>query len=824
MRTDTPDVLLVTDTKLESQAVLGVFQDAANQKAKPIEIGHRTYFDLGTHNGARVFLTQSELDSGGEDATTQTVKRGIETLKPAAVIQVAIASPNRKSLDKSSSSLPFFSDLKNAESQSSGVQVHPVTSEVDWILVEGIDDSAGRNPRSIAANAASFILRTLQSVSFARSDAATEASPPESEVPSSLPKQPFFFGREKELAIIADAISPESRTWGVLIDGPGGIGKTSLAVRAGRLAPPSHFSRKIFLSAKIRELTSQGEQPRTDFITPTYLAILSDIARELGNKDLAKLPESERPDSLRRILAGERALIVIDNLETLPDADRQLLYQFLGRLPAGSKAIVTSRRRSDLDARVIRVDRLDLKDALSLIDQLAKSNRALAAATVQEKQMLYEFTGGNPLLLGWTAGQLGRRGSQCRTVADACAFLRNAPQDNDPLEYIFGDLLDTFTTSETAVLAVLTHFILPVAVKGIAELAGLALQQAQVALDDLSDRALIAADPAAQTFYLPPLAAKFLGVKRPEAVAQTGERLADRASTIAVANGYRKYECFPVLEAEWPVLSAAIPWLFRGESARLQSFCGALKIFLDFSGRWDELQRLSLQAEAAALAANDLRSAGWRAYNSGWVSGLRGQGAETLLAADRAIAHWRKVDAGPQEQSAASRLRGIGYWLERNSKAALSAYQEALALIREVDPESDEIPFILNDLANIDLSSNDYAAAEAKYQEALQIAVQTENLEGTALYTANLANLELHRGNWSSAEKLARGALKFAEALGRQELIGSDCSVIAQSLARRGRPAEGLPYALRGADILTRLGQNPKSAYAQAVLKECQPD
>ena len=831
MQTDTPDVLLVTDTKIESQAVLGVFQDAAKEKAKPIEIGHRTYFDLGAHNGARVFLTQSELDSDGEDATKQTVKRGIETLKPGAVIQVAIASPavNRKAVDrkpfeKSSSSLPFFSDLKSAESQSSDVQVHPVISDVDWILVEGIDDSASRNLRSIAANAASFILRTLQSAPFVRSAAATEASPPpDSEVPSSLPKQPFFFGREKELAIIADAISPESRTWGVLIDGPGGIGKTSLAVRAGHLAPASHFSRKIFLSAKIRELTSQGEQPRTDFVPPNYLALLSELARELGNKDLAKLPENQRADSVRRTLASERALIVIDNLETLPDADRQLLYQFLGRLPSGSKAIVTSRRRSDLDARVIRVDRLDLRDALSLIDQLAKSNRALAAATMQERQMLYEFTGGNPLLLGWTAGQLGRRGSQCRTVAGACMFLKNAPADNDPLEYIFGDLLDTFTPSETAVLAVLTNFSSPVAVKWIAEFAGLALQQAQVALEDLVDRALIAADPAAQTFYLPPLAAKFLGAKRPEAVAQTGERLADRASALAREDGYRKYELFPVLEAEWPVLAAAIPWLFRGENTRLQSFCGALKVFLDFSGRWDELQRLSLQAEAAALAVNDLRNAGWRAFSAGWVSALRGQAGETLLSADRATAHWRNADAGPRELSNASRLRGIGYGLERNSKAAIIAYQEALALIREVDPESDDIPFILNDLANIDLNSSDYDGAEAKYREALQIAAQTENREGIALYTGNLANLELCRGNWPLAEEFARQALTLAEALGRQELIGSDCCVIAQSLARRGRPAEGLPHAMRGAAILTRLGQNPKSAYAQAVLKECEP-
>ena len=825
MQTDAPDVLLVTDTKIESQAVLGVFQDAAKEKARPIEIGHRTYFDLGDHNGARVFLTQSEMDSDGGDATKQTVKRSIETLKPGTVIQVGIAPQtlNRKAFETSSSTLPFFSDLKNAERQCSGVQVHPVISDVDWILVEGIGDSSDASRRSIAANAASLILRTLQSVPFVRSDAATEASQKDSEVGSSLPKQQFFFGREKELVIIADAISPESRTWGVLIDGPGGIGKTSLAVRAGHLAPASHFSRKVFLSAKVRELTPKGEQPRTDFIPPNYLAMLSELARKFGNKELDKLPENERADSVRRILSGERALIVIDNLETLTDPERQQLYQFLGRLPAGCKAIVTSRRRSDLDARVIRVDRLDLKDALSLIDQLAKSNRALAAATIQERQMLYEFTGGNPLLLGWTAGQLGRRGSQCRTVADACVFLKNAPADNDPLEYIFGDLLDTFTGSETAVLAVLTHFSSPVAVKWVAEFAGLALQQAQVALEDLADRALIAGDPAAQTFYLPPLAAKFLGVRRPEAVAQAGERLADRASALVIENGDKEYELFPVWEAEWPVLSAAIPWLVKGEDNRLQRFCEALRFFLEFSGRWDDWQRLELQAEGVALAVNDLRNAGWRAYQAGWVNYLRGEASQVRLDADRAGAHWRKSEAGPREIATAMRLRGIGLQLEGNNVAAADAYREALDLFRKVNDESYDVACVLNDLARIDLASLAYDGAQEKYREALRIAVKTKKRDGIASYTCNLADLELRRGNWPLAEKLGHEALTLAEAIGRQELIGLDCSTIAQSLARQGCPADGLPYATRAVEIFTRLGQPKRLANAEAVLKECQP-
>src|SRR6266536_5286946 len=48
------------------------------------------------------------------------------------------------------------------------------------------------------------------------------------EVQSNLPRLPYFFGREDELAQIAEALAPDARGWGMLIDGPGGIGKTAL--------------------------------------------------------------------------------------------------------------------------------------------------------------------------------------------------------------------------------------------------------------------------------------------------------------------------------------------------------------------------------------------------------------------------------------------------------------------------------------------------------------------------------------------------------------------------------------------------------------------
>ncbi|MFB3154300.1 MAG: NB-ARC domain-containing protein, partial [Candidatus Acidiferrales bacterium] len=499
----------------------------------------------------------------------------------------------------------FEPEAIGGEMEGAGLYVSCHDENVDWILVKAICDWADGHKaedkkarqQTAAHNAASFVLHALQFAPFkppkARPSNISQASiaEPEDGVEShsSLPTQPFFFGREKELASIAEAILPESRTWGVLIDGPGGIGKTALAVQAGHLAPAAQYPRKIFLSAKVRELTPTGEQKLEDFMLPNYLALLTELARELGDPNLARTPENERANAVRLALTGQRALLVIDNVETFAESERLRLVQFLNRLPPGCKAIVTSRRRADVDARVIRLDRLEKKDALALLAELAKRNRILADATEQERQSLYEITGGNPLLLRWTAGQLGRRGSQCRTVAEACAFLENAPRENDPLEYIFGDLLDTFTESETAVLAALTHFTQPAQVTWIADLAALAERQAQTALDDLDDRALLVGDPTAQVFSLPRLAATFLKAKRPEAVAQTGDRLADRAYALALENGYERHERFPVLEAEWPTLEAALSRLVQGENARLQELCDALNTFLDFSGRWDDL-------------------------------------------------------------------------------------------------------------------------------------------------------------------------------------------------------------------------------------------
>ncbi|MGF1537922.1 MAG: tetratricopeptide repeat protein [Elainellaceae cyanobacterium] len=317
------------------------------------------------------------------------------------------------------------------------------------------------------------------------------------------------------------------------------------------------------------------------------------------------------------------------------------------------------------------------------------------------------------------------------------------------------------------------------------------------------------------------MVADFLREQRPGVVAETGSRLEEYAYALIVENGYQNYDRFSVLDAAWPTVSPAIPLFIAGPNDRLQTVCDALDNFLNFTGRWDEQLSLCQQAEAKAIAAGDLYNAGWGAYRVGWVYHLREQADAVLDCADRAAAHWQVAKAGTRERATAIRLRGIGQKLKQDYPAAIAAYREALDLHRSLSAESEDVAIALNDLADVEQPSGDFAAAERDYREALRVARAVSYTEGMATYTGNLASLALDREDWPGAEALAREALPLSEKLGRQELIALDCGSLAKALVRQGRAAEAMPYARRAVDILTRLG-SPNLAGAQATLKECE--
>lgn len=655
---------------------------------------------------------------------------------------------------------------------------------------------------------------------------APQPSPASPHLPhSTLPTRRPFFGRESELEAVARFLQPDFKGWGVVLDGPGGIGKTALALEAAHRAPAQFYPLKLFITAKQSRMDADGRHRLQDQRVTDYFALLTEIGLALGRDDIQRAPQDQRAALVHHALAAQRVLLVLDNLESFTREERRRIYDLLEILPSGCRAIVTSRRRDETAARTLRLDRLDINAARQLLAALGENCPAIAALTPDEQQRLYGETGGNPLLLTWTATQLGRAQGRCRTVDEAVQRLKEAHrlqkinENNDPLEFVFGDLLDTFTADETAMLAALAYFTEPAQLNWLLPLAELSETAALTALDDLRDRALLIEDEKNATWFLPPLAARFLRLRRVEAVNAAGRRLEGTAYALAVRLGGNDNAPYTELEAAWPSIQAALQLLIAGDNARLQEVCIALDQFLNYTGRWDLYLSLNLEAEAKALAAGDEVNAGWRAFQAGWVHYLQGEADAVLDCAGRCSRYWHS--SGARERAIAICLRGMGYRLQKDTPAAITAYQQVLELHRSLNPESKDVAGGLNDLAAVKKASGDLDGAEADYREALRIARKINNREIVAGIPGNLAELYLERKDWCAAERLATEAMTLAESVGRLELIASNHYRLAEALLHQQRANEALPHARAAVEIFTRL-RHHGLAEAEATLAACE--
>jgi tetratricopeptide (TPR) repeat protein len=648
---------------------------------------------------------------------------------------------------------------------------------------------------------------------------------------STLPSQPYFFGRESELAAIAEAISPESRTWGALIYGPGGIGKTALAIEAAHRAPSDLFEIKIFISAKERELTSKGEVSAKEFSHNNFFSILNELALQLGEEGIPRLAPEERANALKHVLTTKKTLLILDNLETLNNDDRDHIYQFLTRLPQGNKAIVTSRRRDDTYAQTIQLDQLQEPEAKKLISELAKRNPRLHDISDTDKKELFYSASGNPLVIRWIIGQVGWDESNIKTIAEAIKFMRQAPQGNDALEYVFGDLLNSLIPSEKIVLAAMVFLSLSPKAAWIAKVTGYGEATIEMIWEELVNRSILVTVKGSKDYLLPHLTRQFVKNKLSKEVAQVEEKLADYAFRIALEFGGRKNIKEQTKLAEnWPVISAALPFFLKHDNNNLQIICDALDMFLRSTGLWDEWLWLNQQAEIVALIHDDYDSAGERAYKVGLIYSYLGKPNDVLQYATRAEKHWQEVRTARlsiKGKTRVNHLRGISYKLSGNYPRAMEIINNALDIWKKADPEGTDVAAALNTLGEIQFKEGEMTntkekilEAEENFLEATRIALKNNHKEEASIYMGNLANIALRQGDWSRLESIAKHALELAEEYGQQDEIGRENLHLAIAYLNLGHKGpDGLDASRKAVEIYRRLGHK-NLPEAEAILNE----
>jgi predicted ATPase/class 3 adenylate cyclase len=181
-----------------------------------------------------------------------------------------------------------------------------------------------------------------------------EFPPPRASSPGNLPRtRTGFFGRVRELDEICRLLSGEAPL--VTLTGPGGIGKTRLAVEAARQVADTFADGAFFVSLAASSAAD----------LPVALAAMLEVEEQAGRSLV---------DSLERRLRSSELLLVLDNFESALDAAPQL-GALVDACP-GLTVLATSRERLHLVAEhEYRLEPLGVRDAGDLFAARASAAR-----------------------------------------------------------------------------------------------------------------------------------------------------------------------------------------------------------------------------------------------------------------------------------------------------------------------------------------------------------------------------------------------------------------------------------------------------------------
>lgn len=226
-------------------------------------------------------------------------------------------------------------------------------------------------------------------------------------VPRELPADtPDFVGRTAHLAELADALAPSSAPRLIVVAGPSGVGKTTLAVRAARAAAVHYPDGQIFL-----ELHGASAHPTSPMDAQRH------ALRALGVDD-ARLPASvdECAARLRTLLADLRVLLVLDDVG---DAE-QAAQLFPGSAGCAVLMTVRSRLAQPPGVRLLELAGFTDAEAAEFLVTAVGRGPSAEPAAVAEVVRLCRYL---PLALRVVGGQL--RAYPHRSVGDMAERLRD---------------------------------------------------------------------------------------------------------------------------------------------------------------------------------------------------------------------------------------------------------------------------------------------------------------------------------------------------------------------------------------------------------------
>jgi predicted ATPase len=639
----------------------------------------------------------------------------------------------------------------------------------------GLSGGAGRAAATLGQpgqGGATVVMSAISNVGAGSAGAGGEAPSAPAPPTNLTPRTSALIGRGREVAEVTSALrSPEARL--LTLTGPGGTGKTRLALEAGRALLPD-FTDGVF-AIDLSPLSDAG-------------LIASLIAQTLG---VAETPASPLADALARHLSDKRLLLILDNFEHLLEG-APMVSKLLVASPA-LKVLTTSREPLRLSAeREYAVEPLEVPPpaglpppeelgrvpSVALFVERARQAKPAFALTAENSREVAEVCrrlDGLPLALELAAARvrlltpramLERLDHSLRLLTGGARDLPTRQQTmRGAVEWSY-DLLDE---AERAMLRRLAVFVGGCTLEAVEEVCGAGGEDVLEALGSLVDKSLVRqreTEDGEPRFSMLEVVREY-ALEVLEASGEAGEarlefaryfkRMAEEAEPeIRSAN---QLEWVRRLTREHDNVKAAMALLLGAEPPEGAAFVASVRSF------WiAQSYSFSEQHEwyTKALEAGELPPA-VRARLLNGLSTCENRLGRPNSAVEYARAAVEAGRASGDRNLLVVALIGLGAALfsAGDLSAARDAFEEAAANAREID-DRHALSATFNGLGEVARITGDFRAARAYYEQAIEAQDPHARSITRAIPVSNLGGLSLEEGDFAAASGYYRQSLAMA--------------------------------------------------------------